>query len=428
MPPVAPEDLDRPAIERRQTERLSALLRAILPHNRFHAARFAAAGLTANDLRTPADLTRLPLITKAVLLADQAENPPYGTNLTYSRERYTRLHQTSGTSGRPLRWLDTPASWAWMLDSWAVYFRLAEIRSSDVLFFPFSFGPFLGFWTGFEAGCWQGSLCLPGGGLSTTARLRFMLDNQVTVVLCTPTYALHLAEVAAMEGIDLAGSSVAKIVVAGEPGGSVPGTRQRIESAWGARVFDHHGMTEVGPAGMECAANPFGVHLLESEYIVEVIDPATEKPVPPGTEGELVLTNLGRIGSPLIRYRTGDLVCVDPAPCPCGRATVRLLGGIRGRADDMIFLRGNNFHPRTLQALLHALPEVAEYRLKVDRTGALPILKVEVEPIPSAVPQLVAARVDQVIRDELLFRAEVSIVPPGSLPRTELKRVVVSKQ
>lgn len=428
MPPVAPEDLDRPGIERRQTERLSVLLRAILPHNRFHAARFAAAGLTSNDLRSPADLARLPLTSKAALLADQAENPPYGTNLTYSRERYTRLHQTSGTSGRPLRWLDTPASWAWMLDSWAVYFRLAEIRSSDVLFFPFSFGPFLGFWTGFEAACWQGSLCLPGGGLSTTARLRFMIDNHATVVLCTPTYALHLAEVAAAEGIDLAGSSVSKIVVAGEPGGSVPGTRNRIETAWGARVFDHHGMTEVGPAGMECAANPLGVHLLESEYIVEVIDPATGKPVAPGTEGELVLTNLGRIGSPLIRYRTGDLVCVDPTPCPCGRAAVRLLGGIRGRADDMIFLRGNNFHPSTLQALLHAVPEVAEYRLKVDRSGALPVLKVEVEPIPSAVPQLVAARVDQVIRDELLFRAEVSIVSPGSLPRAELKRVVVSKQ
>src|SRR5262249_11667698 len=159
-------------------------------------------------------------------------------------------------------------------DCWAAYFRMVEIRPDDVLFFPFSFGPFLGFWTAFESAAWQGALCLPGGGMSSTARLRFMLDNRATAVLCTPTYALHLAEVAAREGIDLPRSAVRMVIVAGEPGGSIPGTRQRIEVAWGARVFDHNGMTEIGPAGIECPAKPLGLHLLESEYIAEVIDPA----------------------------------------------------------------------------------------------------------------------------------------------------------
>lgn len=421
MPLVAPEDLDRDALDRRQADKLSTLLRAILPHNQFQSRKVADAGLKPENIRTPSDLSRLPFTAKAELLADQAAHPPYGTNLTYPLERYTRMHQTSGTSGQPLRWLDTPASWAWALDCWAAYFRIAEVRPGDVLFFPFSFGPFLGFWTAFEAAAWQGCRCLPGGGMSSSARLRCLIDNRATVVLCTPTYALHLAEVAARDGIDLKSSAVRTIIVAGEPGGSVPGTRQRIESAWGARVLDHNGMTEIGPAGIECMSSPCGLHLLESEYIVEVIDPKTTQPVTPGTVGELVLTNLGRTGSPLLRYRTGDLVCVDPRPCPCGRALVRLDGGIRGRADDMIFLRGNNFHPLTLQAILHRLPEVAEYRVEVDRSGTLPVLRVEVEPATAATATTAAARVDQAIREELLFRAEVSVVPPGSLPRSEQK-------
>jgi phenylacetate-CoA ligase len=227
--------------------------------------------------------------------------------------------------------------------------------------------------------------------------------------------------VAQKEGIDLADCTVRKLVLAGEPGASIPGTRERIEKAWGARVFDHNGLTEIGPTGMECTVNPGGLHLLESEYAVEVIEPATGRAVAPGNVGELVLTNLGRTGTPLLRYRTGDLVSVDPRPCPCGRALVRLEGGIRGRVDDVVHLRGNNFHPHALQAILHRFPEVAEYRVEIDRSASLPVLRVEVEPVPASAPEALAARVDQAIRDELLFRAEVRIVPPGALPRPELK-------
>jgi phenylacetate-CoA ligase len=414
-----PEKLSRAELERLQCERLAALVHAVLPDNRFYARKFAAVGLGPDDIASPADLKRLPFTTKAELVADQAEHPLYGSNLTYPLERYCRMHQTSGTSGRPLRWLDTPESWAWALDCWAAKFRFVRLRPGDRLFFPFSFGPFLGFWTAFESAAKLGYLCLPGGGMASTARLRFLLDNEATVALCTPTYALRLAEVAREEGIDLARSPVRAIIVAGEPGGSIPATRQRIEAAWGARVFDHHGMTETGPVTAECVENPGGIHVLEHHYVAEVIDPATGRDVPPGTVGELVLTNLGRWGSPLLRYRTGDLVRVDPRPCPCGCAFVRLDGGIRGRADDMIILRGNNVHPGALQAILHRFDEVAEYRLEVDRSGTLPVLRVEIEVNGAAGD--VAARVDRAIRDELLFRAEVRTVAPGTLPRFEMK-------
>lgn len=404
-----------------QRQRLRALLDALLPGNRFYAHKFAAAGLSATDIATAADLTRLPFTTKAELIADQQANPPYGSNLTEPINHYIRLHQTSGTSGQPLRWLDTAGSWSWLLGCWDSIFDIVGITASDRLFFPFSFGPFLGFWTAFESAVRAGRFCLPGGGMSSPARLRFLIDNAVTIVLCTPTYALRLAEVAQDEGIDLKSSAVRMLIVAGEPGGSIPATRQRIESAWGARVIDHAGMTEVGPAAVECPEAPGGLHILEARYLAEVIDPATEQPASAGQAGELVLTNLGRRGSPLLRYRTGDLVQVDPAPCPCGRALMRLKGGILGRSDDMIHLRGNNVYPSALEAVVRRFPEIAEYRIAVDETRALAELRIEVEPIQGVPGADLAQRVERAVREDLLFRAEVVAVSPGSLPRFEMK-------
>src|SRR5262249_4263698 len=259
------------------------------------------------------DWSGLPFTTKDELLAAQTEHPPYGGLLTYPLERYTRLHQTSGTKGAPLRWLDTPESWDWMLGCWGKMFDIVGVTPADRLLFAFSFGPFLGFWTAFEAATRMGCLCLAAGGLSSGARLRMLLDNRATVVLCTPTYALHLAEFARQQGIRIEG--VRSLIVAGEPGGSIPATRRCIEEAWQARVFDHSGMAEVGPLAIECPASPGGLHILEGDYFAEVIDVATGINVATGMPGELVLTNLGRRGSPLIRYRTGDLVRVDPKPC-----------------------------------------------------------------------------------------------------------------
>jgi phenylacetate-CoA ligase len=398
------------------SHRLRDLLQAILPDNRFYAAKFAGI-----DPAT-AELCRLPLTTKAELLQDQERHPPYGTVLTYPLTRYNRMHQTSGTTtGRPLRWLDTPESWDWVLHCKDQIFRLIGMRKDDRLFFPFSFGPFLGFWAAFAAASRAGHLVLPGGGLSSVARLRFMLDHSATVVFCTPSYALHLAEVAAKEGVDLAKSPVRMLVVAGEPGGSIPATRQRIESAWGARVFDHSGMTEIGPLAVECVAQPGGLHVLEDDYIAEMIDPSSAQPVPPGQVGELVLTSLGRIGSPLIRYRTGDLVRLDVKPCPCGCRYVRLDGGILGRVDDMIHLRGNNIYPSAIEAVIRRFAEILEFRLEIDRRMVVTSLRIDIECTPDADGGKVVERLGRALRDELMFRPEIIALPPGALPRFEMK-------
>jgi phenylacetate-CoA ligase len=420
----------RAELERLQGERLARMLDEVLPRNPFQAEKFRRVGLRAADVRGPADLAHLPFTTKAELLADQRAHPPYGTVLTYPAARYTRMSQTSGTQDVPLRWLDTPESWEWMLGCWEQIFHTCGVTAGDRLLFPFSFGPFLGFWTAFDAAQRLGCLCLAAGGMSSGARLRMLRDNRANVVLCTPTYALHLAQVAREQGIALGDFAVKCLIVAGEPGGSIPATKQRIEQSWQARLFDHSGLTEVGPVAIECPEQPGGLHVLESDYVAEVIDPATGAAVPPGQPGELVLTNLGRWGSPLLRYRTGDLVRADPGPCPCGRSLLRLGGGILGRTDDMVPVRGNNFYPAALEGVLRRFPEVVEYRVEVDTSAALAELRVEVEPDPAYefAAGAFAARIADAIRDELFFRAEVTLVPPGALPRFEMKARRVRKK
>jgi phenylacetate-CoA ligase len=395
------------------------LLGEVLQGNVFYRTKWQAAGVDLAALATTPEPGQLPFTTKAELLADQAAYPPYGSNLTYPLAKYARMHQTSGSTGQPLRWLDTASSWDWLLACWRLIYDVVGLTDADRHFFPFSFGPFLGFWAAFEGATRLGRFCLPGGGMSSSARLRFIVDHHVTVVGCTPSYALKLAQTAQADGIDLARSAVRCLILAGEPGASISATRALLEQAWGARVFDHWGMTEIGSLGIECPENPGGFHVLGSECLVEVIDPATHAPVPAGTRGELVITNLGRWGSPLIRYRTGDVVVLDPNPCPCGRPWPRFAGGILGRVDDMLTVRGNNVYPSMIEAVVRRFPEIGEFQMVVTRAGPLDELELVLEVPPAAAD--VAGRVAQAIRDAHLFRPTVRCVPPGTLPATEMK-------
>jgi phenylacetate-CoA ligase len=429
--PAGVEYLERGELAKLQEERLRKLLDEIWSANAFYAPKFAQSGVKRAEIVAAEDLARLPFTTKHELVADQQDNPPYGRILTYPLARYCRLHQTSGTRGRPLRWLDTAESWNRLLECWDTIYRWLQIGDEDRLFFAFSFGPFLGFWTAFEAAGKRDCLCLSGGGMSSIARLHMLLENRATVVLCTPTYALRLAEVARENGIALGrNSSVRALIVAGEPGGCLPATRRRIEEAWQARVFDHSGSTEAGPMTIECRDNPCGLHLLETEYLAEVIDPATGRTVLAGEAGELVVTTLHRLGSPLVRYRTGDLVRVDPGPCPCGRTFLRFQGGILGRTDDMIHVRGNNLYPSAVEDVIRRFAEVAEFRLEVDQSGTMAALRIQVEPVAAELPSAgdLPERIAETIRAELLFRPEVLLVPPGSLPRFEMKSRRIHKK
>lgn len=411
------ETLDRAGIDRLQRRKLGELLRRVEATNAFYRRKLG--GIIFDPSADP--IESLPFTTRDELQQDQADHSPYGTNLTSPLTEYVRLHQTSGSKGVPLRCLDTAESWTWWKRCWGIIYRAAGVTAEDRFMFPFTFGPFIGFWAAFESAVALGNLSLPAGGMTTSARLRFMLDNDVTFVGCTPTYALRMAEVAADEGIALASSAVRGLIVAGEPGGSVPATRSRIEAAFGARVFDHWGMTELGPLGFECVERPGGVHLTESECIAEVIDPATGTAVGEGAEGELVVTNLGRWCSPVIRYRTGDRVRARRERCPCGRWFAWMEGGVLGRADEMVVIRGNNVFPAAVEDIIRGFGEVAEFRMTVAGDGPLVELVIEIEPGVGADGDSLSRRVASAVRDRLNFRPAVRFVAPGTLPRFEMK-------
>jgi phenylacetate-CoA ligase len=312
-----------------------------------------------------------------------------------------------------------------MLECWKAVYRGARVTAEDRIFFPFSFGPFLGFWTAFDAACQVGAHCVPGGAMPSRQRLDLIEDLGVTVVCCTPSYALHLAEVAARDeerGALLSEGPVRVLIVAGEPGGSIAATRERIESAWGARVIDHHGLTEVGPLSFECWEQPGFLHLNEGRYLCEVVAPESLSPVPDGQQGELVVTTLGRSASPVLRYRTGDVVVRQSEPCRCGRTWARLEGGILARADDMVSVRGVNVYPTAIESVVRAFPEVVEFRATVAQAGALRSLSLELEPDGAGRDrEALAVQVKLRLHEALGLSVPVQVVDPGTLPRFELK-------
>jgi phenylacetate-CoA ligase len=399
--------------------KLQSLLAAVSSGNRFYARRAPATVSSVSDF-----IERTPFTEKQELVDDQLANPPFGTNLTYPLDRYVRINQTSGTTGKPLYWLDTAETWDAMLDNWERVYRSADVGSGDRIFLAFSFGMFLGFWTAFESAARLGCMRIPGGGMTSAARLRAVIDQAATVLCCTPTDALRLAEVAAEEGIDLAVGKVRRIMVAGEPGGSLPHVYSRIEKAWpGARVVDHHGMTETGPVTYECPRRRGVLHVMESSFLAEVIDPDTATAVAEGGRGELVLTTLRRVGSPLLRYRTGDLVQLEAAGrCECGSVEMSLAGGILGRTDDMLVVRGVNIYPAAVEEIIRSFAEVVEYRVEVGADRSLAELRVLIEPSQRCYEVLrLTESIQAQLQNAFGLRITVMSVGYGELPRFEMK-------
>ena len=407
----------RESIRAQQLEQLRSLIRAVRPANAFYENKLNAAGIDDSIASLDDFAERCPFTTKDELVADQTAHTPYGTNLSFPIDQYNRIHQTSGTTGQPLRWLDTPESWQSMLENWQMVYRAAGVSPADRALFTFSFGPFIGFWMAYEAATQMGCLCFPGGGLTSATRLRILLENEVTLLCCTPTYALRLAEVAKLEDIDLSRARLKTIIVAGEPGGSIPATRERIENAWpNAKVFDHHGMTEVGPVTHEWPHEKNNLQIIDAAYFAEIVHPGTNQPVADGEEGELILTTLTRTAMPLLRYRTGDL----GRPETHGDALI-LRGGILGRADDMVIIRGVNIYPSAFEHILRPFEAIAEYQVIISKKTEMAELRLRIEPHPDTDPKALAEQIIETIRTQLNLRVPVETVPPKSLPRFELK-------
>ncbi len=385
-------------------------------------------GVDPDRLQSLSDLRGLPMLTREDWMNSQAEHPPYGELPAIGGEGAIRIHTTSGTTGRmPLRALDSRKDWSWIAEMWAYGIWGCGIRPEDTAYIAFGYGSFIGFWGLHYAMEKMGVLNVPGGAQPTDARVRQIIDFGATVVASTPTYALRLAQEASVLGIDLPASGVERLILSGEPAGSIPQTKALIEEQWGAKAYDTAGMTEIGTIMVfECDHQPGGTHIIEDHVIEEVIDPATLEPVAYGERGERVVTSFGRGAIPLIRYRTGDLVCKVPASrCTCGRGFDIYEGGILGRVDDMKIIRGTNVYPRAIEAIVREFSEVDEFQTVITREGVRDeiTLRVELKPDWNAdgwdgLSEDLRKRL-ALAHEGLNFRIERA--DAGELPRFELK-------
>lgn len=403
-----------------QDQRLRALMREMTT-NQFYQEKSRAAGLDLARIEHARDLRRLPFTTKQELIDDQIERPPFGRLLTYPVARYRHFHQTSGTTGPPLKCLDTKEDWDWWMRCWGYVYCAAGVTPADVVFCAFSFGPYISHWTAISGASQLGAMCISGGGMNSEQRLRCLLENRATVIVCTPTYALHLAEVAQGFGIDLGSSAIRIGIHAGEPGASLPNVKRAIEAAWGAICFDHAGASEAGAWAFDCEAQSGAIHLNEAEFIFEVIDSQSGESIGEGQRGELVITNLGRVGMPVLRYRTGDLVELTTEPCACGRRFAQIKGGVVGRADDMIIVRGVNLYPSAIDNLIRSLSNIVEYEVNICRIAGMDDLSIKIETADKLGFEETALALTHEFRNQYSVRVNVEQAASGSLPRYEFK-------
>jgi len=388
--------------------------------------KFGEAGVRPEDIKTLEDVRKVPFTTKEELRRSQERYPPFGDFHCIPPEAGVRVFQTTGTTGIPVRSLLSTKDWFEVYYEQFMYFMYGYgITKTDVMFVPFNYGLYIAWWglqSAFEK---AGVLIIPGGGQSSEDRVKNIVEWRPTVVCGTPTYILFLGDVAKKMGIDLSKTTVRTVITAGEPGAQVPSTKRQIETTWGARNYDDIGSTEISNFGFECVAQQ-GTHVIESMFLAEVLDPETEKPLPPGEPGELILTNLCCESMPLIRWRMGDVVKFNIDRCDCGRTFLRLEGGIMGRVDDMFQFGGVNIFPSAIENFVRETKEFStEYQIVAPGMGSGKHLTIRVEPLSSSLTGEEMARAVKAFKDKFKFRIgvtpDVEIMEIGKLPRFEGK-------
>ncbi|MGO8951000.1 MAG: phenylacetate--CoA ligase family protein [Ktedonobacterales bacterium] len=423
------ETLPREDLKRLQLVKLARMADWAYTQSPFHRRSFERAGFHPGQLKTLDDLRRIPFMTREDWMTSISDHPLYGDLLASAPSNAIRYHLTSGTSGRtPIRVLDGTKDWNWISEMWCYGMWGFGVRPEDVVYFAFGYGHFIGFW-GAHYGCEKiGALVIPGGAQSTEARVHQILDMGVTTVCSTPTYALRLWQEATEMGVDLASQSkVDKVILSGEPAGSIPAVKRQLEEAWGAKCGDSAGMTELGTIMIfECDHQPGGTHIIEDHYIEEVVNPATGEPVGYGELGERVVTSFGRGLIPVLRYRTKDMVIKVPfSTCNCGRTGDLYDGGIRGRWDDMKLIRGTNVYPRAVESLVREHDAIDEFQIYIWRRDDIRdeiTVKVELKPGREAEwVELEHALLVELAEAHEGLHFLIELMEPGTLPRFELK-------
>jgi len=411
-----------------QSQRLQAMVRYVYQRAPFWQRKLDEAGIHPDGIRSIADLPRLPFSTRAELESDQAANPPFGSYLCSPRTDWVKYMQTSGTAGAPLRRVMSARDWRQVLDRFA---RHPVVGSGDVVVVLGPVDGLMGPTASLEGMARMGALVIPAGLYDSRAKLRLIEEIRPTRVSGTASYLLHLLEVAGELGIDTRRLGLGSVSCFGEPGAAVPSTRKRLEEGWNAWVADGYGMTEIFPLGGNCRGST-ALHIASDLALVEIVDPVSGQTLAAGELGEVVLSNLVGDTQPLLRYRSRDLsrLAVDDACPSCGFTGARLEGSIVGRVDDMIWLRGVNVFPSAVERVVHEFGELGpEFQMVIDGKVSLPRLTIRVETEAGAgAPAELAARVGAAIKSAVGVNAEVELLPPRSLPRsdgrTKVRRVV----
>lgn len=416
-------------LRRLQLRRLQESIRHAWERSSFYCNLMAKHGVAPDGIRTLKDFFRkFPITRREDLDRDQLENPPFGTRMAISIEKALRYHSTSGTTGKPpVRAFDTERDWIWGADAWAASLYNFGVRSSDVVMIAFGYGSFIGFWGAHYAFEKIGCRVHPTGSMDTKTRLQMILDLGITVLCCTPSYAIRMLHVANEEGIRLAArSQINMVAVAGEPGGSIPSTREIIEKGFNAHLGDFMGTTETaGIIASTCSRHSGGLHINEDRYLTEVVDPNSLGPVGYGKKGMMVVTPLIKEAMPLFRYATNDIVIMERSNfCPCGRALDLFVGGILGRYDDMVKVRGIQLTPQMIEEIVRGFPEVEEFFTTVENRDGLDSLCIKFElkeGTNSVSAEQIARDIKEHAKKSLGLSPEVSVEPHNSLPRFELK-------
>lgn len=403
-------------------------VRHVYESSPMYRRKYDAIGLKPEDIKTPDDIKKVPFTTKEDLRKSQEENPLFGDVLCVPTEEGVRTFQTSGTTGTPVRVLFTTRDWFGIACEHVAYQAHGYgIEKSDIVFFPFGYGLFVAWWA-WQAGLESlGVTVVPGGGQSSQDRIRNIIDWTATVIVGTPTYIIHLGNVAKTMGIDLATQSKIRIVaLGGEPGAEIPATRKLVEEVWGAKCYDAIGATEMPVSfGFECV-HQTGIHLIESMFLAEVVNPDTDEPVAPGERGELVMTNLCMETMPLIRYKMRDIVKLVYDRCECGRTFARMDGGVLGRIDDMIIFGGVNIYPSAIENFVRSIGRFSdEFQVIVPKMGSGKRLTIKVEPASETMSQdelkKATAELQKMMKWKSGITPEIEITGIGSLPRFEFK-------
>ena len=406
-----------------QLKNLRSQVSWVYHHSPFYRRSFDAAGVVPGRVKTLSDIERLPFIDKSDYERSQAGSPPYGEMLCVSQELLTRHWTTSGSTGQPRVVGTTTEDYRDLVESGARVLWAGGVRPGDRVMIPQSHGPLVGLWGVYDA-AWSlvGAQAIPVGGVSTQKRAEMVRDMGFSTIVCTPSYAAYLTEVAQQElSIDTESTAVKSIMIAGEP--ASPATRDLLETAWGARTVEFFGTTEnYSYHGVECEARD-GIHFWEDRIVTEIVDPESGAQLPKGEFGELVITNLSSKSMPAIRFRTGDLTAIAKDACKCGSAHNRIQY-LQGRLEQVVKIRGLNVYPRVVEDIIRSVPGLgSEYRIILETERHLDGLRLQVEALNTN------AEEESRVRDQLLKRvrgvigigANIEVLEHGTLPVSEGK-------